>query len=803
MQITETHILSSLINNEEYLRKVLPFLKNEYFKDPIFLLIFKNIGSYVERYGVAPTTQILAIELSSDATLTESVMKQAEGVINSFSAELFNLEWLLDFTETWVKDRAMYNALCDAIEISEGRSKTPKSAIPDLLTDALSVSFEDTVGLDYLESSADRHDFFNKVEENKIAFQLDIFNKITKNGFAPKSLNLILASSGTGKLQPVSEPVLTPNGWSTMGELKVGDYVIGSSGTPIEVLAIYPQGVKDVYTIKTKDGVDIRAGEEHLWSVWVSGHRGKVLKTYTTRELIDRNVLGNNGFPRYTLPKFDGLQGGKVVDFAYALGYCLGNDCFSRNQLTVSYDERIKDTILPLLESSLGTPRSTSNFAGHSGQSLYYWAAIHPEIAKYRDSGLSGDKHLLKEHQDWLLWDYNSRLELLRGLLDSDGCVGSGGKDGRQHNRFSSTSINLTILVRDLIRSLGGRACEPIAEKRTHYKSGNCWDVAFRMPVCPFKLKSDKWKPAQYSMQSTIVDIVKEDYQEESVCIRVDAEDCLYVTTGFKLTHNSIFMCDYAANVLSTGKNVLFITLEMSAEIVAQRIDANLLDTNINDLYSGEKQKFVDKISKLQQKTRGQLHIKEYPISSANTGHFKILLNELKIKKQFVPDVIVVDYLNICTSSRVAAGSPAYITTKSIAEELRALAVENNVPLVSAIQLNRSGVGNNDPDMANIADSYGIAVTADFIAALVSSPELQQLNQLLVVQIKNRYNSLDYYKKFLVGLDKPKMKFYDLEESTQNTVASATPTKSSDDDEDDVLNGFKLKKSTSKNVLSF
>ena len=458
--ITEINILSSLLNNPEYTAKVLPFIKEAYFTNDAYKLLFKQIYRYIDKYSAVPTTGILAIEIANIPAVSEATMKQLEGVLNSLTAEVFPLPWLLEFTESWCKQAAVYNALLKAIEIHEDSSKIPISSIPDLLQDALSVSFDNSVGIDYLKSADDRHDFFNKVEENKIPLNLDIFNKITKKGFAPKSLNLVLGSSGTGK---------------------------------------------------------------------------------------------------------------------------------------------------------------------------------------------------------------------------------------------------------------------------------------------------------------------------------------------------SIFLTNYAASSLSYGKNVLFITLEMSAENIAQRIDANLLDVNINDLYSKDKSNFVDSITKLQSKTNGELYIKEYPIATSHAGHFKILLNDLKIKKKFIPDVIIIDYLNICASSRVAPGSPAYVVVKSIAEELRALAVECNVPLVSAIQLNRSGVNNNEPDMSNIADSYGIALTADFIAALVSTPELQQLNQLLCVQVKNRYNALDYYKKFLVGLDKSKMKFYDLEESaqekniTKDTIVT-TP-------EDDVLNQFKLTK-TSK-VLNF
>jgi hypothetical protein len=349
---------------------------------------------------------------------------------------------------------------------------------------------------------------------------------------------LVVGLPSSGKEQPISEPVLTPNGWSTMGQLRPGDYVIGSSGLPIKVLSIHPQGVKDVYTVETTDGVQIRCGQDHLWSVYHAIHSTPTLVLRTTHELIERGVIKPCGRPRYTLPKFDGLQQGKSIDYAYALGYCLGNGGFSTGLLTVSYHSNIQDQIIPLLQSTLGLPTNSRINGGFSGQSTYSWSKIHPEIAKYRNSGLSQDKHLHKDHTDWLLWDYDSRLELLRGLLDSDGTVGKNGSN----NSFCSTSINLLVLVRDLVRSLGGRACEPNQENRTHYKSGYCAELSFRMPVCPFKLKVDNWHISEYSMQSSVKSITIDDYQEDQVCIKVDAIDSLYVTTGFKLTHNTEYV---------------------------------------------------------------------------------------------------------------------------------------------------------------------------------------------------------------------------------------------------------------------
>jgi replicative DNA helicase len=221
-------------------------------------------------------------------------------------------------------------------------------------------------------------------------------------------------------------------------------------------------------------------------------------------------------------------------------------------------------------------------------------------------------------------------------------------------------------------------------------------------------------------------------------------------------------LCHHAAKCLEQGKNVLFVTLEMSAEAISQRIDANLMQVNINTLYSGTKDAYLNKFNKIKQKTLGQLYIKEYPISTAHAGNFNALIDELAIKKSFHPDIIIIDYLNICASSTNSSNSNSYERVKCIAEQLRSLAQKRNLPVLSAIQLNRSGSGNTSPDMADIADSYALAMVADFILALVTNESLAELEQILCCQIKNRYADVGKPKKFILGLDKPKMTFYDV-----------------------------------------
>jgi replicative DNA helicase len=237
----------------------------------------------------------------------------------------------------------------------------------------------------------------------------------------------------------------------------------------------------------------------------------------------------------------------------------------------------------------------------------------------------------------------------------------------------------------------------------------------------------------------------------------------------------SLFMCHVAGSCLSQGHNVLYITLEMAEEKIAERIDANLLNVDFNELHTMSKDDYERKFQALKTKTHGKLIIKEYPTASASALHFRALLNELALKKSFKPDIIFIDYLNICASSRIKAGGNvnSYTYIKSIAEELRGLAVENNLPIVSATQTTRSGFTNSDPGLEDTSESFGLPATADFMFALVTNEELQDLNQILVKQLKNRYSDPNNFKRFVVGVDRSKMRLYDVEDSAQSGITDS------------------------------
>ena len=431
----EQIVLKSLINDEDYCRKALPFIQPEYFEDGTERAIYKEIHGYVSEYNNLPTKEAILIALNGRKNVTEEQFGEAGELLNSFDKEVPDRQWLVDNTEKWCQERAVYNAIMSSIGIMEGRDKTQdKGAIPKLLQDALGVSFDQHIGHDYLENSEERFDFYHRVEE-KIPFDLDYFNKITKGGLSRKSLNIALAGTGVGK---------------------------------------------------------------------------------------------------------------------------------------------------------------------------------------------------------------------------------------------------------------------------------------------------------------------------------------------------SLFMCHCAAANLSQGKNVLYISLEMAEEKIAERIDANLLDVPIAQLPEINKEIFDKKIAKLKSKFQGKLVVKEYPTASVHVGHFRHLLNELALKKDFRPDIIYIDYLNICASSRVKnTNANSYTIVKSIAEEIRGLAVEYNLPIVSATQTTRSGYSNTDVGLEDTSESFGLPATADLMFALISTEEMENLNQIMVKQLKNRYNDPGMNKRFVVGIDRSKMRLYDCEQSAQEDIVDS------------------------------
>ena len=434
----EQTILKNLVQNEPFTRKVIPFLKEEYFSESDEKTVFNEIISYFDKYTKPPTVEALLINLDNNTSLNDGLLSQSKTIVDSIGklTEATPTDWLVNETESWCKDRAIYIAVMDSIEVIDKKSQRSTGEIPDLLKDALSVSFDTNIGHDFIENSDDRWEFYH-TEEEKLPFDLEYFNKVTKGGLPNKTLNICLAGTGVGK---------------------------------------------------------------------------------------------------------------------------------------------------------------------------------------------------------------------------------------------------------------------------------------------------------------------------------------------------SLFMCHMASANLMMNKNVLYITMEMSEERIAERIDANTLNIPMQDLPDLSKKMFDKKIEKIKEKTKGKLIVKEYPTASAHVGHFRHLLQELNIKKDFKPDMIYIDYLNICSSARVkpGAGANSYTLVKSIAEELRGLAVEFNVPIMSATQTTRSGYGSTDVELTDTSESFGLPATADFMFALISSEELEELDQMVVKQLKNRYNDPTVFKRFVIGVDRSRMKLYDCEQEAQEELHDST-----------------------------
>ena len=445
MQTIEKTTLSELIENEDYARTVLPHMRKDYFSDRNERIIFEEIQKFVEKYNSLPTKSSIEIEIDNRRDLNEQDVKTVLSVVKNLEKdENANFEWLVETTEKFCKDKAVYNAIVEGIQIIDGKDKERDiDSLPNILSDALAVGFDNSVGHDYLLDSDERFDFYHTVEE-KIPFDLEFFNRITKGGLPPKTLNIALAGTGVGK---------------------------------------------------------------------------------------------------------------------------------------------------------------------------------------------------------------------------------------------------------------------------------------------------------------------------------------------------SLFMCHMAANCMNQGKNVLYITLEMAEERIAERIDANLMNISMEDLHDLPKSMYVTKIGRIKKDTNGQLIIKEYPTASAHTGHFRGLVKELAIKKSFKPDIIFVDYLNICASSRFKGSTSvnSYMYIKSIAEELRGLAVETNLPIMSATQTTRSGFISTDIGLEDTSESFGLPATADLMFALISNEELDGLNQIAVKQLKNRYNDPTINKRFVIGIDRAKMRLNNLDEKAQKGIVDSNQTESEDD----------------------
>ena len=582
----ELTILRNLIHNEDFVRKTLPFLKKEYFQDSSEREVFDRIQEFVTKYNSRPSREAIGLDIEANNKLSEEDHKRSMELVRELhEPEPTEMQWLLDSTEQFCQDRAIYNAIMDSIAILDGKDKNrTKNALPELLSEALGVSFDSHIGHDFLEDYEARFDFYHRKEE-RVPFDLEMFNTITLGGLPKKTMNILLAG------------------------------------------CVHPN---------TKVRIRFR-----------------------------KNTV-----------------------------FMFMNDDFIEKEVSIS---EIKTLLDNGYEVHVDSPDGfvPVNFFINKGMFIEY--ILHMDNGKFIRCN---ESHLFETTLGW------KSAEELCGKGDINFLTKNG------------------------------------------YEKG-------------YIIKTNDWIP--------IVDI------------NVDHPNHRYYTENVS-SHNtgvgkSLVMCHMAAANLDAGKNVLYITLEMAEEKIAERIDANLLNVATEDLVQLPRDIYEKKIQRLRAKTQGKLIIKEYPTASSHVGHFRHLLNELYLKRNFAPDVIYIDYLNICTSSRIKAGANvnSYSYVKAIAEELRGLAVEKNVPIVSATQTTRSGYTNSDPGLEDTSESFGLPATADFMVALIRTEELDELGQLMVKQLKNRYSDPSMNKRFMIGLDRTKMRLFDAEDTAQDGLVKDSP----------------------------
>lgn len=782
MERIEKTILQHLIYNEEYSRKVIPFINIEYFEQKTEKIIFEELVKFVLKYKTLITIEALSIEIENRNDLNETGIKEIREYISSLKKQSVDLNWLLDTTEKWCRDRAIYNALMESIHIADGNDDSKnRDAIPNILSNALAVSFDNNIGHDYLGNYAERYEYYHR-KEDRIEFDLEYFNKITKGGLPSKTLNVALA--GTGCHAKGTEVLMFDGTTKKVEEVLQTDVLMGNDGTPryIQYLIRDKGQMYRIYINETGD--EMVVNEDHILSL--VNTTTKEIVNISVKDYVKKTSKFKHLHKSYYLKTPCKFSNKNLKIDPYFMGLYLG-DGHTHSVAITNMDEEVLSYVKKYINETFSyisikecntnskatTIKLIDNFYTGFGKRTNRISKLFNE---YGINITQGQDRIKCENKfiphDYKTSSISDRLNLLAGLIDSDGY--------KIRNGSYSVTTKSKRLSKDILfvsRSL----CFGSQIKTKNVGGTNYYTVLITTtPESPNTIpcKIQRKKSSQnftknknplhksFSVEKLGVD----EYYGFNL-----TGNHLYCLDNFLVTHNtgkSLFMCHVAASVLLQGKNVLYITLEMAEERIAERIDSNLLNVPIQQLAELPRQTFETKINNLTKKTHGRLIIKEYPTASAHSGHFKALLNELSLKKSFKPDIIFIDYLNICASSRHKQNSSinSYTYIKSIAEELRGLAVEFNVPIVSATQTTRSGFGSSDIELTDTSESFGLPATADLMFALISTEELDQLGQIMVKQLKNRYSDPTAYKRFVLGIDRSKMRLYDVEQSAQKDI---------------------------------
>lgn len=775
MQLEEK-IISNLMFNEEFANKVIPFAKKEYFGAENGFIV-DEIVSFYKEYGKVPSKDEIKIDLSNNRTISDKILKKIYETVDKIDVDVSDPEWLVKNTEKMFKDKALVNAIMQGATILEQGGKD-NSKILGLVEDALSVTFDTNIGHDYFSDIQKRFESYHTVED-KVSWGLTTMDNITNGGISKK--NIACAVAPTGCHAKGSKILMSDGSFKNVEDIRIGDRLIGYNGQFRTVLNLC-RGREIMYRITPNrnrakpfvvNGEHILALHDSVKNTIDCISVNEYLKKSKTYKHIHHLYLNN-------LPlDFESTHELKIDP--YFMGIYLG-DGHTHCCAITTMDEEVQDYALKYVLSKFENMKITSYYKESAKCRSYRFVMdkhgipnkLSEAFSEYgimitnRDCRTTCAEKFIPE--EYLTADVSSRLELLAGLIDTDGYLSS----TKSNYEFSSKSIRLANDVQRLARGLGfvTNLREKVVNGTSYYRLSIIGDLC--LIPCKVERKKSNHIATMHKDEHYCGFTVEQLEEDDYYGFTLDG-DHLYYNDDCVLNHNSgktAFLCSIVSNAIRHGYNVLYISMEMSEQKIAERIDANLMNETIPNIYKMNLNQYTSKVNQLKERVKGTLKIKEYPTSGANVSHFKALMNELKLKQHFVPDLVVVDYLNICNSARVKAGQTnSYGYIKAISEELRGLAVEYNVALLTATQTNRNGFNNSDVEMTDISESIGMTHVMDFIFAIIRTEALDQVHQISIKQLKNRYSDPNQNSTVFLGIDFSRMKLYDLEGSANGTNA--------------------------------
>ena len=762
----EDKIIANILYDEEYAFKILPYTKTDYF-DQDYKIVVDEIVKFFTEYGAIPTKDELIIEVSNRRGLTDKQVGNIKDLVASYKRDDSDREWLTKNTEKFYQERSLTNAIINGASILEkGNQNT--NEILKMVQDALSVSFDSHLGHDYYHDIQTRFDAYH-LKEDKITTGVPVLDKITLGGFSRKSLNCVLASSGCHAKG--SRVVMHDGSLKNVEDVVVGDILKGYNNEYRQVLKLV-RGREVMYKIKPIRNKEFVVNGNHILPLRNS-HTGNLVNI-TVEDYIKSSAAFKNKHYLWNNPfevEFDNNV--ELPIEPYFMGIWLGDG--STHALRITTQEKV--IVDYLHEFAQHNDVEVNKLSNNNHEFSFNYALVmkrgcgygrhNPIIQKFEQLGIfiAQDDSRTKCDEKFIPEIYfhssvSDRYQLLAGLIDTDG------HSNRSYYEYSSKSKRLVNDIARLAGSLGFNYSffENVVNGTRYYRVNIFGDIA-KIP-CKVERKKSNFKRVQNKHPNAMSFTVEKLDEDDYYGFTLDG-DHLYYTDNWIVQHNcgkSLLLVSTACNALRAGYNVLYITLEMSEVRIAERVDANMLSVTIPSLSKMDIKQYTQKIDDIKDVKHGRMIIKEFPTSSASVLHFKNLLNELKLKQGFIPDIIMVDYINLMTSCRYKAGMVnSYGMVKAVSEELRGLAVEQNVAILTATQTNRSGMNSSDIEMDQVSDSIGLVFTLDMLFALIRTEALDQANQIMVKQLKNRYTDLNNLPVIELGINRDHMRIYDMD----------------------------------------